>query len=80
MYRLRRSARGDVVDHPELRAQIVDAVAAALTRCRPLLPVLAQSHNTDEARLQAAGILADEIEGLGLAMEPKAAPGGHRTP
>mgnify|MGYP002386060962 CR=1 FL=1 len=68
MYRLRRSARGDVVDHPELRAQIVDAVAAALTRCRPLLPVLAQSHNTDEARLQAAGILADEM-GLGKTVQ-----------
>lgn len=80
LYRYRRSARGDVVDHPELRAEIVEAVVAGLVRCRPLARVLAQSHGTDEARAEAAGIIADAVLGLGLDITPKSAPGGHHTP
>ena len=54
----------------DARSSLISAIAFALLRCKALFRVMAQSHNTDEARHAAAEIIADQIE---LA-EPRGAP------
>ena len=43
------------------RAALVSTIAFALTRCKRYFRVMVQTHNTDEARLAAAKIIADQI-------------------
>lgn len=62
------------------RESLIDAIAFALTRCKRHFRVLAQSHNTDEARQAAAKIIADQVLRSGLEITPKQAKAPPRTP
>jgi len=65
----------------EVRDRLVSSIAFALTRCKSLFKVLAQSHNTDEARQRAAEIIADHVlERAGLDVTAKPTGKGHSTP
>ena len=53
------------------RAALVSTIAFALTRCKRYFRTMVQAHNTDEARLAAAEIIADQIERSNLEVRQK---------
>ena len=59
---------------------ILPTVALALTRCKALFRVMAQKHNTDEARHAAAEIIADQIERSNFEVRQKPPRPPHSTP
>jgi hypothetical protein len=62
------------------RAALVSTIAFALIRCKRYFRVMAQTHNTDEARLAAAQIIADQIALSGFDVRQKPPRPPHSTP
>ena len=64
----------------DARSSLISAIAFALLRCKALFRVMAQSHNTDEARHAAAEIIADQIELANFEVRQKPPRLPHSTP
>ena len=62
------------------RAALVSTIAFALIRCKRYFRVMAQTHNTDEARFAAAQIIADQIALSGFDVRQKPPRPPHSTP
>jgi len=62
------------------RSALIYAISLALTQCRAYFRVMANTHNSNDARTAVAAIIADQIELSALEVRQRPPKRGHSTP